>query len=62
MRTCVAQAFAENGDAFVLRGNRFEWAGNWPHLPAGEASKLITDVVARYTPDDEALASAPGGA
>ncbi len=49
MRTCVAQAFAENGDAFVLRGNRFEWEGKWPHLPADEASKLITDVVARYS-------------
>ncbi len=27
MRTSVAQAFAENGDAFVLRGNPFEWEG-----------------------------------
>ena len=34
MRTSVAQAFAENGDAFVLRGNPFEWEGKWPHLPA----------------------------
>ena len=33
MRTSVAQAFAENGDAFVLRGNPFEWKGKWPHLP-----------------------------
>src|SRR6266498_3872430 len=49
MRTSVAQAFAENGEAFVLRGNRFEWEGKWPHLPADEASKLITDVVARYS-------------
>lgn len=49
MRTSVAQAFAENGDAFVLRGNRFEWEGKWPHLPADEASRLITDVVSRYT-------------
>jgi hypothetical protein len=49
MRTCVAQAFAENGDAFVLRGNRFEWEGKWPHLPAEEASRLIADVIARYT-------------
>ncbi|MGE3590516.1 MAG: hypothetical protein AB7L17_22555 [Ilumatobacteraceae bacterium] len=49
MRTSVAQAFAENGDAFVLRGNRFEWEGKWPHLPAEEASRLVTDVVGRYT-------------
>ena len=38
MRTSVAQAFAENGDAFVLRGNPFEWEGKWPHLPGGEAA------------------------
>lgn len=49
MRTSVAQAFAENGEAFVLRGNRFEWQGKWPHLPAEEATRLITDVVERYT-------------
>jgi hypothetical protein len=48
MRTSVAQAFAENGDAFVLRGNRFEWEGRWPHLPAEEAARLITDVLDRY--------------
>lgn len=49
MRTSVAQAFAENGDAFVLRGNRFEWEGRWPHLPADEAARLVSDVVERYT-------------
>lgn len=49
MRTSVAQAFAENGDAFVLRGNRFEWEGKWPHLPAEEAARLVADVVDRYT-------------
>ncbi|MWA02720.1 hypothetical protein F8568_020545 [Actinomadura sp. LD22] len=49
MRTSVAQAFAENGEAFVLRGNPFEWKGKWPHLPADEAARLITDVVDRYT-------------
>ena len=49
MRTSVAQAFAENGDAFVLRGNPFEWEGKWPHLPAEEASRLIADVINRYT-------------
>jgi len=48
MRTSVAQAFAETGDAFVLRGNRFEWEGRWPHLPAEEAARLITDVLDRY--------------
>jgi hypothetical protein len=49
MRTSVAQAFAENGDAFVLRGNRFEWNGKWPHLPADEAARLVDDVIDRYT-------------
>jgi hypothetical protein len=49
MRTSVAQAFAENGDAFVLRGNPFEWEGKWPHLPAEEASRLVADVISRYT-------------
>lgn len=49
MRTSLAQAFAENGDAFVLRGNPFEWEGKWPHLPADEAARLIADVVDRYT-------------
>jgi hypothetical protein len=49
MRTSVAQAFAENGEAFVLRGNRFEWEGKWPHLPAEESSRLVADVVERYT-------------
>jgi hypothetical protein len=49
MRTSVAQAFAENGDAFVLRGNPFEWEGKWPHLPAEEAGRLIAYVIDRYT-------------
>lgn len=49
MRTSVAQAFAENGDAFVLRGNPFEWKGKWPHLPAEEAARLVGDVIDRYT-------------
>lgn len=48
MRTSVAQAFAENGDAFVLRGNRFTWEGKWPHLPAEEAGRLVADVAERY--------------
>ena len=49
MRTSVAQAFAESGEAFVLRGNPFEWNGKWPHLPADEAARLVADVVDRYT-------------
>jgi hypothetical protein len=43
------QAFAENGDAFVLRGDRFAWEGTLPHQPAEEAVRLVTDVVERYT-------------
>jgi hypothetical protein len=49
MRTSVAQAFAESGEAFVLRGNRFSWEGKWPHLPEEEAGRLAEDVVERYT-------------
>jgi hypothetical protein len=49
MRTSVAQAFAENGEAFVLRGNRFSWEGKWPHLPQEEAARLADDVIDRYT-------------
>jgi hypothetical protein len=49
MRTSVAQAFTENGDAFVLRGSPFEWEGKWPHLPADEAGRLVKEVIARYT-------------
>ena len=49
LRTSVAQPFAENGEAFVLRGNRFTWQGKWRHLPAEEASRLAQGVVARYT-------------
>jgi hypothetical protein len=33
----------------VLRGNPFEWEGKWPHLPAEEASRLVADVISRYT-------------
>jgi hypothetical protein len=32
----------------VLRGNRFKWEGQWPHLPTDEASRLIIDVITRY--------------
>jgi len=48
MRSSVAQAFAENGDAFVLRGQRFTWEGRWPHLPADESSRLVTNVLGMY--------------
>jgi hypothetical protein len=27
---------------------KFEWEGKWPHLPAEEAARLITDVLDRY--------------
>ena len=49
VRTSVAQAFAENRDAFVLGDNPFEWEGKWPHLPADDAARLIADVIDRYT-------------
>jgi hypothetical protein len=57
MRTSVTRAFAENGDAFVLGGNPFQWVGKWPHLPADEAARLIADVIDRYTKTMKAAAS-----
>lgn len=48
MRTSMAQAFSETGDAFVLRGSRFTWEGKWPHLPQEEAARLVSDALARY--------------
>lgn len=48
MRTSVAHAFTEHGDAFVLRGGAFRWEGKWPHLPAEEAERLSLLALDRY--------------
>lgn len=48
LRTSVAQAFSENGDAFVLRGHQFTWEGRWPHLPAEHARDLVQLTLDRY--------------
>lgn len=50
VQASLAQAFAETGDAFVLRGSEFRW--DWkdrsPHLPANQAAELITAVRDHY--------------
>lgn len=50
VRAAVAQAFAESGDAFILRGNEFNWTApnRSPHLPADHAAQLITSVRKHY--------------
>ena len=48
MRTSVAQAFSESGDAFVLRGQEFTWEGRSPHIPADHASTLTRQTMERY--------------
>lgn len=49
VRASLAQAFAENGDAFVLRGSEFRPADSRsPHLPADLASDLIAAVRSSY--------------
>ena len=50
VRAAVAQAFAENGDAFILRGNEFHWdaPNRSPHLPAEHVQQLIASVRAHY--------------
>lgn len=50
VRASLAQAFAETGDAFVLRGSEFQW--DWeaqsPHLPADRAAELMAGVREHY--------------
>lgn len=48
LSTSVAQAFSENGDAFVLRGNEFTWQGRAPHLPPDNARDLIDSTLDQY--------------
>lgn len=50
VRASLAQAFAETGDAFVLRGSEFswDWAARSPHLPAERAAELLTAVRDHY--------------
>ena len=50
--TSVVQAFDENGDVFVLRGEAFPWdeshQGRQPHLPGAQAAELVDLVLRRY--------------
>jgi hypothetical protein len=51
MRASVAQAFDENGEGLVLRGQKFTWnesIGKSPHIPAEQAKALIAQVLNRY--------------
>jgi hypothetical protein len=49
VRASLAQAFAENGDAFVLRGSEFRPDNSRsPHLPADLAAELVAGVRAGY--------------
>jgi hypothetical protein len=50
--TSVVQAFDENGDVFVLRGEAFPWdeshQGRQPHLSGPQAAELVRLVLKRY--------------
>ena len=51
MRASIAQAFNENGDGLVLRGQKFRWDdefGKSPHMPAHLAEQLVREVLERY--------------
>ena len=51
--SAVAQAFDEQGNGLILRGQDFIWdankQGNSPHMPANLASELVSLVLKRYT-------------
>lgn len=48
----IVQAFDENGDVFVLRGEAFPWnerhQGKQPHLPSDHAEATVRMVLSRY--------------
>lgn len=51
MRASIAQAFDENGDGLVLRGQKFRWDeefGKSPHMPELLAKQLVAEVLERY--------------
>lgn len=49
VRASLAQAFAENGDAFVLRGSEFRPSNSRStHLPADRAAELVSAVRSSY--------------
>ena len=49
LRSCLAQAFSDQGEGLVLRSEPFKWSGGKsPHLPRNVAAELIARVVAAY--------------
>ena len=51
MRASMAQAFNEDGDGLVLRGQKFRWDDELeksPHMPAHLAEQLVREVLERY--------------
>ncbi len=49
MRTSLAQVFAGDGEAFVVRGLPFNWEhGKSPHLPRDGAEALMKLIIDRY--------------
>jgi hypothetical protein len=50
LRTCMAQAFSDQGEGLVLRSEPFRWAGSRsPHVPAELAEDLMSRVLRAYT-------------
>jgi hypothetical protein len=51
LRSCLAQAFSDQGEGLVLRSEPFRWTGRskTPHLPSDIASDLMTKVIEEYT-------------
>lgn len=49
LRSCLAQAFSDQGEGLVLRSEAFKWTGSKsPHLPKDVASALIARVLEAY--------------
>ena len=51
IRASMAQAFNEDGDGLVLRGQKFRWDDKLeksPHMPAHLAEQLVREVLERY--------------
>lgn len=52
LRTSVVQAFDENGEGLILRGQDFQWDekkdGKTPHLPEDMAAELVSKVLEKY--------------
>jgi hypothetical protein len=50
LRTCMAQAFSDQGEGLVLRSEPFRWQGSRsPHVPRDLAEDLISRVLRAYS-------------